>query len=167
LESDETPLGVPLTVDETSWIASLAMFGDMASSPFYASSADKFGRKWTLMLTVVPQILLWTIIDFSGTWLHLCIARFLVGFGGTSFYLLVPMYVTEIASVQMRNRLGSIMVFSTTFRLVVGFAINSYLDFRTVPCIVISILVIFILGFLFVAEALAALKFFRGYSKSD
>jgi MFS family permease len=103
-----------------------------------------------------------------------------VGFGGTGFYLVVPMYVAEIASNSVRGRLGSLMIFSKNLGLVIGYVINSYLDYYTVPFIVFTLLMVFFVGFQFVADspkhlmvqqrtegAMAALKFFRGYSKSD
>jgi hypothetical protein len=64
--------------------------------------------------------------------------------------------------------------------IVVGYTINSYLNYYTAPLIVNAILVIFVIGFVFVADspkhlmtqnrpddAVAALKYFRGYKKSD
>jgi MFS family permease len=156
------------------------MIGGMVATPFYGWSAEKLGRKRTILFTAIPQIMSWTVIELSTSPLHLCIARFLVGFGGTGFYLVVPMYVVEIASNRIRGALGSLMVFSKTFGLVVGFTINSYMDFRTVPFIVITLLTLFFVGFLFAGdspkhlmtqqrdeEAVAALKYFRGYSRTN
>jgi hypothetical protein len=72
------------------------------------------------------------------------------------------------------------MMLAKNLGIVVGYIINSYLDFYTVPFIVLSILAIFLVGFSFAAdspkhlmtqnrfdEAIKALKYFRGYSKSD
>jgi Sugar (and other) transporter len=64
--------------------------------------------------------------------------------------------------------------------LVVGYALNSYLDYYTVPYILIVIFAIFYAGFAFVPEtpkfhamkgdfvnAKRSLQFFRGYARSD
>jgi uncharacterized membrane protein len=72
------------------------------------------------------------------------------------------------------------MMVATNLGIVVGYTINSYLDYYTVPFIVLSILAIFLIGFPFAADspkhlmtqnrsedAIAALKYFRGYTKSD
>jgi Sugar (and other) transporter len=64
--------------------------------------------------------------------------------------------------------------------IVVGYTINSYLDYYTVPFVVIAILVTFFVGFPFAADspkhlmaqnktvqALGALKYFRGQDQQD
>jgi hypothetical protein len=72
------------------------------------------------------------------------------------------------------------MIVSINLGVVVGYTINSYLDYYTVPFIVLSIFIVFLIGFPFAADspkhlmtqnrnedAIAALKYFRGYTKAD
>jgi MFS family permease len=121
----------------------------------------------------------WVMIEFSRTATHLYIARFMVGLGGSGFFLALPMYVAEISLDEVRGALGSIMMVSTNLGIVIGYTVNSYLDYRTVPLIVIGILLAFIVGFPFAADspkhlmvqnkseqAIAALKYFRGHTMS-
>jgi MFS family permease len=98
LLSADSPFDQPLEIHEISWVASLPLFGGMVATPFFGYVLEKFGRKITLLVSAVPQIASWAILEFSSTSLHLYFARVLVGFGGTGLYLAVPMFVAEISS---------------------------------------------------------------------
>jgi Sugar (and other) transporter len=71
------------------------------------------------------------------------------------------------------------MIFTLNLGILIGFIINSYLDYYTVPFVVSSILVIFLFGFCFAADspkhlmvqdkdekAIMALKYYRANSES-
>jgi hypothetical protein len=72
------------------------------------------------------------------------------------------------------------LIVAKNLGLVVGYAINSYIDYYTVPFLVLGIFVAFFLGFPLVADspkhlmtkrrdqdALDALKYYRGFDGSD
>jgi MFS family permease len=56
LQSINSPFEKPLTIDEISWIASIYLIGGMLGTPFFGWSANKFGRKNTLLVSVFPQM---------------------------------------------------------------------------------------------------------------
>jgi Sugar (and other) transporter len=71
------------------------------------------------------------------------------------------------------------MMVTTNLGIVIGYTINSYLDYYTVPFIVSSILLVFLVGFYFAADspkhlmaqnkeeqAVMALKFYRANSEA-
>jgi MFS family permease len=97
LQSKGTPLERPLTLDEISWIASIYLIGGLVSTPIFGWAANTFGRKKSLLVSAFPQLVSWVIVEFSSTAMHLYFARFLVGFGGTGFYMILPMFVAEIS----------------------------------------------------------------------
>jgi MFS family permease len=97
LQSANTPFERPLTLDEISWIASVYLIGGMSSTPIFGWMANTFGRKNSLLVSALPQLVSWIIVEFSSSAMHLYFARFLVGFGGTGFYLILPMLVAEIS----------------------------------------------------------------------
>jgi hypothetical protein len=80
---------------------------------------------------------------------------------------------------RIRGALGALIIVMVNLGLVVGYAINSYLDYYTVPYILIAIFVVFYAGFSFAAEspkyhamkadfssAKRSLQYFRGYDNS-
>lgn len=57
LTSDKSPLSTgKITVDQASWITSLNAAGMMITSIFVGSLANKYGRKWPLILLTIPSI---------------------------------------------------------------------------------------------------------------
>jgi Sugar (and other) transporter len=78
----------------------------------------------------------------------------------------------------IRGALGAMIVVTCNLGILVGYIINSYLNYYTVPYIVVSIFIVFFIGFPFASEspkhlvmqnhieaAVASLKYFRGYEK--
>jgi MFS family permease len=56
LQSTDSPFERPLTLDEISWIASVSLIGAMLGTPIFGWSANKFGRKTTLLISACPQM---------------------------------------------------------------------------------------------------------------
>jgi Sugar (and other) transporter len=83
--------------------------------------------------------------------------------------------------LRIRGALGAIVIVACNLGLVVGYAVNSYLDYYTVPYIAVAILAVFFVGFpsvgaespkyLIMKQNLDAaersLKYFRGLSKTE
>lgn len=59
LQSDDSPLetGV-LTVAEASWVGSVMCIGGLIGNIFFGMLANRFGRKRSLILASLPQIVL-------------------------------------------------------------------------------------------------------------
>jgi MFS family permease len=105
LQSTDTPLADKHVLDwnEISWVSSLYLVGGAVSSLFHGWTAERFGRKSTIILTAVSQTVSWLIIEFGPNVYYLYLARFLVGFGGGGCYVTIPVYVNEIASEKQVN----------------------------------------------------------------
>lgn len=57
LETVDSPLpGDPLTLDETSWIASIVCVGGITGNILFGFAMDVIGRKKSLLIIVVPAI---------------------------------------------------------------------------------------------------------------
>ncbi|KAJ8874911.1 hypothetical protein PR048_022801 [Dryococelus australis] len=62
LQSEDSPIGIPpISDDEASWIASIAMLSRLVSIPAYMYAHDRLGRKMTSYLTAIPYIASWTM----------------------------------------------------------------------------------------------------------
>ncbi|KAK9890880.1 hypothetical protein WA026_012224 [Henosepilachna vigintioctopunctata] len=69
------------TAEEESWIGSLLPVGAIIGPFFAGFGADKFGRKYTLLLGNVPFILAFLIACFAKSLLYIYVLRFLCGLG--------------------------------------------------------------------------------------
>lgn len=97
LQSEVSPLGKPLNDDEVSWIAASGGFGGLASTFICGWLLDRIGRRSTLMLIGIPQILSWALTFLGRNWTHLLIARILGGLSGGGAFTVVPVFISEIA----------------------------------------------------------------------
>lgn len=133
----------PLTIDEASWISSIMCIGGAFATLFFGYTSEKFGRKLSLITLAIPTLIGWLFIEFGSNVVHLYIARFMGGFGGGGSFILVPVYVTEIADDNIRGVLGSLTVLSHNIGIVTSYIACSYVDYFTVPYIGICASVLF------------------------
>ncbi|XP_063701181.1 facilitated trehalose transporter Tret1-like [Culicoides brevitarsis] len=143
----------PLTIDEASWISSIMCIGGACATLFFGYTSEKFGRKLSLISLAVPTLLGWLFIIYGKNPTHLYIARFLGGFGGGGSFIIVPVYVTEIANNDIRGILGSLTVLLHNIGLVISYAVCSYAHYFTVPYIGIGASVIFFVWSLMIPES--------------
>jgi MFS family permease len=47
---------IALNLDEASWVGSIYLIGGTVSSLFYGWTAEKYGRKTTIILAALPQV---------------------------------------------------------------------------------------------------------------
>ncbi|XP_068983678.1 facilitated trehalose transporter Tret1-like [Bombus flavifrons] len=103
--------GVPLTLthDESSWIVSLTVLGSMFGSLVGAKLADLIGRKYCLLLCCAIFTLGWLNVYTAPSVLNLYLARVILGIGVGIAYTINPMYVSEIADINIRGALGTLI----------------------------------------------------------
>ncbi|KAJ8946863.1 hypothetical protein NQ318_006773 [Aromia moschata] len=77
----DNPLPRPTTIIEDSWIASLQNLGALCGPLISGITANKIGRKKTLLLFSLPMTASNIILIFANTVVHFYIARFLLGVG--------------------------------------------------------------------------------------
>uniref|UniRef100_A0A336KU46 CSON014839 protein n=1 Tax=Culicoides sonorensis TaxID=179676 RepID=A0A336KU46_CULSO len=152
MNSDILPSGV-LTIDEASWTNSIMCIGGAFATLFFGYTSEKFGRKLSLISLAVPTLCGWLFIEFGTNVIHLYIARFLGGFGGGGSFILVPVYVTEIADDNIRGILGSLTVLSHNFGIIISYIVCSYANYFTMPYIGIIASIIFFFWCMMIPES--------------
>lgn len=152
--SDANPLSSPLTKPQETWIGSLLPVG-AAIGPFAAGiAADRFGRKATLLASIVPFIVSFLMCTYAHNVNVFYVARFLEGIGTGAIFTVLPMFVGEISEDAVRGALGSFMQLFITFGLLFSYAVGPY---TTIPhfnlaCVVAPLLFLFIF-FMYVPES--------------
>lgn len=148
------PLLLPLTKSEESWIGSLLPVG-ATLGPFIAGlTADKIGRKNTLLAGIIPFIVAYAIAAYASHPLLFCLMRFLCGLAVGVVFTVLPMYIGEIAEDEVRDSLGSFMQLFIVVGLLFSYCLGPYMSIMAfnIACIV-SPCIFLIVFYLFIPES--------------
>jgi len=183
LESDDIHLNFtreeykPFTAnsEQGSWIASIfglgAVFGGLVS----AFLGNKYGRRNSLMILALPDLLGWILVTASQNLPMMIIGRFLAGFSAAGYSTNIQIYVAEISQPQHRGWLSGLTVPIMAIGVLSMYLIGSWLPWHlaAATCIPVPCLVIYFLYFFWDSpywyfqigkdkSALASLEQFRG-----
>ncbi|CAH1169588.1 unnamed protein product [Phaedon cochleariae] len=118
------PLARPATIQEISWITSLHNLGALCGPLVTGYVASKLGKKRTLLLFSLPQLIGNVILIFAREVVHFYAARFLLGMGTGCVFSIVPGFVAEVSDPANRGRASIILslniIASQLFLYVVG-----------------------------------------------
>ncbi|XP_054270510.1 facilitated trehalose transporter Tret1-like [Macrosteles quadrilineatus] len=132
---------------QVSWAVALLDLGNIISPIPSSYVTNYLGRKVTLIILSFVFFLTWLLAIFGTTAYYLYTARFLVGLSKGLTYIVVPIYLGEIASTQVRGGVGTIfggmMAYGMLFELLIG----SFVDYDTLNIISSPFPVLFFLFF--------------------
>ncbi|XP_055295153.1 uncharacterized protein LOC129564928 [Sitodiplosis mosellana] len=130
LTADDTPIASgPLSTSEAALVVSIPCFGAIIACLLYSLAIDRFSRRVHLISIALPLLISWVILLLATNVYHLYVARFLVGFSGGGLFIVIPVYVSEIAEPKVRGTLGSMMILICNSGILLGFILASYLDY--------------------------------------
>lgn len=75
------------------------------------------------------------------------------GFVGAGVFVLIPLFVAEIAEDNVRGSLGSLLVLSCTIGMLIAFIAGNYLAYNTPPIIYAAQPILFFVAFAFFPES--------------
>ncbi|XP_050093494.1 facilitated trehalose transporter Tret1-like [Anopheles aquasalis] len=151
LLADDSPL--PVTPDESSWVVSILVLTSIAGPVLSAWLIDKFGRKLTLLLAVLPSIVGWILIGVGESVTVLFISRALSGISYGMAYSSMPLYLGEIASDRIRGSIGTLLTVMAKTGILLEYAIGPYVAYSTLAWISIAFPVTFFALFLWLPES--------------
>jgi len=139
---NSTPLDHILTENSISWACSWGMLSAILGTFFWGMLADRYGRKLTGFLTMVPYLVSWIVLLEMKTETALMVSRFLGGLGASGAAINTPMYVGEVSDVNMRAGLGSlfILMYNIGVLYVYVFGVFVGYDMLNVACLAVSAL---------------------------
>lgn len=168
---------IVITSDQGSWIVSLTEVGSMIGPFIGAALADTIGRKKTLLLTSCFYGLGWLILIFATRVAELYVARVILGLGVGISYTTNPMYISEMADVNIRGALGTLIAVNVFSGSVFTCIIGPYLSVKVLSTVLLAIPILFVCFFVWFpetpyylvskgnyAEATKSLIFFKGIS---
>ncbi|XP_031828519.1 facilitated trehalose transporter Tret1 isoform X2 [Nomia melanderi] len=175
LTSGDSDVPVKLTDDECSWIVSLTVIGSMIGPFLGAYLADRLGRKRGLLLSSAFFIIGWIIVLFAETVTALYISRIILGIGVGISYTTNPMYISEVADVNIRGAVGTLIAVNVFTGSLLTCSIGPWVSYQVLAGILLVIPILFIFCFIwfpetphflavkgYKAEASKSLAFFKG-----
>merc|ERR1719266_1142097 len=145
----------PFTVDDDSgsWIAAIfglgAIFGGFAA----AILGSKFGRRKSILILTIPDILGWILIAASQNLSMILAGRFLQGFAAAGYSPSIWVYVAEIAQPQYRGVLSAITMPALATGTLLSYCLGAIIDWHFVAIIAAAIPMILIPGLLLISNS--------------
>ncbi|EDW03491.1 facilitated trehalose transporter Tret1 [Drosophila grimshawi] len=133
----ETPLDFVIDVNEASWLGSLVSLGGLSGNFFFAFIMNRFGRKVAIYGMAVPNMCIWILFYFAESIEWLYVARVCTGLTGGGIFIVLPMFIGEIADNSIRGRLCSLCSLAMNLGILSGFIISSYVPYHIIPRVVI------------------------------
>lgn len=130
LQSSNSSAPLLITSDEASWITSFLLLGNIPGCILAAFIVDWCGRKTTLLIANIPQLMGYILIIVAWNSYILYAARLISGIGQGMVYVTCPMYIGEIADKDIRGCLGSLIKLMVTFGELYAHAIGPFVSYK-------------------------------------
>ncbi|XP_075232586.1 trehalose transporter 1-like protein [Lycorma delicatula] len=131
-----------ISSDQFSWIGAFMALGAMAGSAGTGAMANMFGRKKTIIILTIPMTLAWLLIIWGPNVLALYIGRFITGFSGGGFTVVVPLYTSELSETEIRGTLGTYFQLQLTLGILLPYVLGSFVTIfsLTVVCAIVPVI---------------------------
>ncbi|XP_026318277.1 facilitated trehalose transporter Tret1-like [Hyposmocoma kahamanoa] len=179
LQSDKSPTGSPISDFEANLVGSLVMLGNLFVTPFSAWISDMMGKKRSCILSALGFALSWAIIATTRSIHLILIGRIILGLSSGIQAVICFPFVAEISQDAIRGTLGSILILTYIFGMLIAYLIGWFCSYQVVNYVNLTISVLFVVlscclketpAFLIAKgkdkDALKSLQFYRGASKA-
>ncbi|KAH0539234.1 facilitated trehalose transporter Tret1-like isoform X1 [Cotesia glomerata] len=119
---------IPIDHGDASTIASSSTIGHLIAALISKQMIERVGRKNSMFLGGLPLIICWSLTCFAHNVSLLIVARLLAGVALGVVFGVTPLYLGEIASVEIRGIIGSTMGVMINLGILFAFIVIPYLS---------------------------------------
>lgn len=143
-----------VTIEEGSYIAIIAAFGNVVGSPISSVLVEIIGRKYAIVLIAFPQLSSFLLIYFSyvNLW-FLYLARFLGGLSEGATFTIMAIYIGEISEPRVRGTLGSFLSLTLRIGMLLINIIGSYMTMENAALVCLAFPITFLITFIWMPES--------------
>lgn len=145
LSPQETPLSFYIDVNEASWLGAVISIGGISGNFSFSYLMNRFGRKVSIYALAVPHTCIWFLFYFAQSIEWLYVARVFAGLTGGGMFVVLPIFIGEIADNSIRGRLCSFFTLTMNTGIMVGFVVSSHIAYHVIPCAVVGLPVLYVL----------------------
>ncbi|XP_057368977.1 facilitated trehalose transporter Tret1-like [Daphnia carinata] len=149
--------GFSVSNQEGSWIASLSLLGALFGGPL-GGVAMRYGRKRTLLAIAIPFSFFWLLTVFANSVAMMYVTAFGCGFCSAIVLLVSHVYISEIASPEIRGGLCALAKMASHVGLLVSFSLGAYLDWRRLAMVVTAAPLTLLIAAFYVPETPSCLS---------
>ncbi|XP_069699274.1 facilitated trehalose transporter Tret1-2 homolog isoform X2 [Periplaneta americana] len=168
---------VKITLEQASWIASMAALPMALGCALGGWMMERFGRRTTHQLVCVPYVLGWVLLSLARNLVMLYVGRFLTGLCLGLIGPLSPVYIAEISGPAYRGALLATVSLAVSMGILAANLLGTFLSWQLTAAICAVFPLICYVGIFWVPESPAwlaargrsseaeeAFHWFRGYS---
>ncbi|CAO1407562.1 unnamed protein product [Diamesa serratosioi] len=143
----------PVSTNEFAWIVSLIGIGGACSSILSGIVMRKLGIKRTILVFNIPILAAWIILIFARSSILLMLGRFFIGLSIGCYCYVLPIYIGEISSNEIRGSLLSTFQVFLNVGVVFVFIVGYFVNLRVLNVICGILPVFYTISFLFLPES--------------
>ncbi|ALC39234.1 CG14605, partial [Drosophila busckii] len=142
---EQTPLSFVIDVQEASWLGALISLGGVTGNFCFSFIMNRFGRKVALYGLALPHTCIWFLLYFATSIEWLYVARVCAGLTGGGTFVVLPIFIGEIADNRIRGRLCSFFNLAINTGIMVGFVVAAHVPYHLIPQIVVALPLLYLL----------------------
>ncbi|XP_043462077.1 facilitated trehalose transporter Tret1-2 homolog [Leptopilina heterotoma] len=144
---------IKITLNQSSWIASLYLIGFIIGFILNPLVVDRLGRKWTLILFALPQIISWLLIIFAQNHQTLYCARLIGGAGYGGGLCAMTVYMTEIGNKNNRGIFLILIRLSMGLGFLLTMFLGAYFTYQQMNFVLLMLPICFVILFIFMPDS--------------
>ncbi|KAF5285557.1 hypothetical protein FQR65_LT13191 [Abscondita terminalis] len=153
LTSQNSPIGVTLSNDQASWVASISSLGFIVGAIAAGPLLIYFGPKRMLLLAALPIFVTWMVIAFTKFATVLIVMRCISGIGDGIIIAVLPLYIGEISDKDIRGGLTIAISIMTTLGGAFVLSVGPFVSYKALTLSCAAVPLLFAILFIFLPDS--------------